>query len=811
MGIADEVAEQEGDVCMLERLVGDVRFALRTFARTPSFTAAVLITVALAVGATTSIFAVVHGVLLRPLPFADSERAVMLCETNPTLGSRCVASPVNVAGLERSSVALESAGVAREEVFIARAGEESYSVAGAIATPGFFQALHLRAALGRVIEERDLPRGANQVAVVSHAFWQRRLGGDPAAVGRSIRLDDKAFTVVGILPEGAYLPGKTFPDVEVWKPLTASVDDVEDRSWRGFMAIGRRAASASPAALALELEAVRLRLAEAYPEANKAWGLRVVPLREALVGDVRPTLLVFLGAVAFVLLIACANVASLLLVRATGRRAEFAVRASLGAGRRRLVQQLITESLVLSVAGGALGLLLAAWATAAFVKIAPASIPRLAEVSIDGRVVLFAFALAVLTSIVFGFAPARSAWRTDLNATLKGMRAGGGEQGRLRATFVVAQLALALVLLFGGGLLARGFGRLIDWTPGFQREGVVTSFMIPPPSAGPAMQVMQRVRDAVAGVPGVQAAALGSAGPLFGGSETAGLQIDGRRPFPANEMPPVQWFNVDPHYFGTLGMHIVRGRGLSAADVKGAVPVGVINETLARRFFPGQNPIGQRVTVNEHSSEIVGVVADLQPLPPDAPGPQIYWPNEQYLRLAACLIVRSTPGVTGIEKAVRARAAAVHPGIQLSPFVSLDERFARTLVRPRFNMLLVASFALVAVLLAAIGVYGVIAYGVASRTRELGIRVALGARPRHLVLGVVRQGMLLAAVGVGGGVLGALAIGRVLTSLLNGLPARDPLTLVSSALVLLGVALVSCWLPARRASRLDPVSALRGE
>lgn len=559
---------------------------------------------------------------------------------------------------------------------------------------------------------------------------------------------------------------------------------------------------------------IRAQLATAYPEANKDWGLRIVGLREQTVGDTSSTLWIFLGTAAFVLLIACANVAGLLLVRATGRAAEFAVRASLGAGRRRLVQQLMTESVLLSLIGGTCGLLLAVWATAAFVALAPTNIPRLTEVAVDARIMGFAFLLATSTAMIFGIAPARRAWKTDLNGALKGTRGGGGADTRLRSAFAVVQLSLALVLLFGAGLLTRSFARFAQWDPGFQRAHVVTTWMLPPKigTNGGTVSLMRQVRDEVATLPGIQAAGLASAGPLFGGEESDGIAIEGRPAFAPDKMPTVEWFDMDEHYFETLGVRTIKGRGLSASDTFGSPHVALVNEALARRFFSGENPIGQHVTVQDHPAEIVGVVSDVTPWRPDeTPPPQIYWPIQQYRRGAAYLVLRTTPGIPGIEQSITARVAAVNPGIQLNPFRTLDEQVARRLVSPRFNMLLVASFAMVALLMAAVGVYGVNAYAVASRTREFGVRVALGASPRQLVTSVVRRGMALASIGIVAGCAGAIAVGRLLTSLLYGLPARDPLTLAGAAGILTLVAALACWVPARRASRVDPVAALRAQ
>jgi putative ABC transport system permease protein len=797
---------------MIDTFLQDVRFALRTLAKTPTFAAAVIATIALGVGATTAIFTVVDAVLLRPLPFPDSERVVVLCETNPSIGNWCGASPMNVSDWARTSRSLESAGVARTEPFIGRDGSESYGVTGGIASPGFFKVLRSRPILGRLLEERDMDRSANHVALVSYGFWQTRLAADQAIVGRTIVLDEKPFTIVGVLPADAYLPGGFLSAVEVWKPLTASVDRVEDRSWRGFTAIGRLAGGASPATLHAELETIRAQLARAYPRENEHWGLRIGGLREEMVGDVSTTLWIFLGAVAFVLLIACANVANLLLVRATGRAAEFAVRASLGAGRRRLVQQLVTESLVIALAGGALGLLLATWVTAAFVALAPSTIPRLHEVTIDTHVVIFAFVLAAATAVIFGAAPARRASKADLNDALKGLRATRGVETRLRSTLVVVEVALALMLLVGAGLLTRSFARMTQWDPGFDRTGLVTTWMLPPASVASPVGVMERVRDEVAAIPGVRAAALGSAGPLFGGTETGGLSIEGRAPFAPADMPTIEWFDIGPHYFATLGVRLVRGRAFTPADDRSAPAVAIVNETFARRFFHRQNPIGQRVRVNDHPGEIVGVVADITPFRPDRPAaPQIYWPIEQYRRGAAYLLIRTTPGIAGVERAVRSRAASVVAGIQLTPLVSLDERVARNLVGPRFNMLLVGAFAVVAMLLAAVGVYGVMAHAVASRTREIGLRIALGATPGQMTGAVVRQGMTLAALGIAAGYAGALATGRLLTSVLYGLQASDPWSLAGAVTLFALVALAACWLPARRASRMNPMVALRIE
>ena len=801
----------------MDRILGDIRYAFRTLLKTPTFAAPVVATIALAVGSPTAIFAVVDNILLRPLPFDDSQRAVAFCETSAAMPPGiCSASPMNVLDWERMTPSLDSAGVARNESFAAQIGGERIAGVGAIATPGFFKALRVRPMLGRLIDEGDLAPGSNHVVVVSHEFWERRLGSDASIIGRAIRLEDGPYVIAGVLRNDVWLPDP-FSEALLWKPLTASPENVTNRDWRGFQAVGHMKAGATPATLSAELAGIRAQLERAYPQENKDWGLKVVGLREKTVGDTSATLWIFLATAGFVLLIACANVAGLLLVRATGRAAEFAVRASLGAARRRLVQQLMTESIVLSLVGGAFGIVLAVWATAAFVAVAPPDIPRLSEVAVDARVIAFALLLATSTAVICGVAPARRAWKTDLNTSLKGARGGGAHDARLRSAFAIVQLSLALVLLVGAGLLMRTFARFTRWDPGFDRNSVITSFMVPPRSAGAGgaiVALMERVCEEVATLPGVESAALtsGGSGSLLGGGDFDTITVEGRPPLSADRMPTVEWFDMDPHYFETVGVRLLKGRGFTASDRFETPHVAVINEALARRVFPGEQPIGRRVTVEDHPAEIVGIAADVTPWRPDeAAPPQIYWPIEQYRRGAAYLVLRTSPGIAGIEQSVTTRVKSINPDIHLNPFRTIDEQFANKLVDPRFNMLLVAAFALVAVLMAAVGVYGVNAYAVASRTREFGLRTALGASPRQLVSSVVRRGMSLAAIGIGAGSIGAIVLGRLLTALLYGLPARDPLTLAFAIVLLTAVAALACWLPARRASRVDPATALRAE
>lgn len=789
----------------------DIRFAIRTLLKTPGFLLTVVTTMALGIGTTTSMFTVVNGIVLRPLPFPESERVVLVCETNPRVREWCVASPPNVADWAGESRLLESAGVARGESFIARNDEGSSGIQGGIATPGFFRVLRITPMLGRLFEDADLNRGSNGVVLISHAFWRRALQGDGAVIGRTLSLDGRMFTVVGVLPADAYVPD--FPSVEVWKPLTASIDNVHNRSWRGFAAIARLRPGVSLPQLRAELQTIAARLSAAYPDANAGWGINVLHLRDRMVAPTRTTLWTFFGATAFVLLIACANVAGLLLVRATRRAPEFAVRTSLGAGRGRLVRQLLTESLVLSLLGGAAGLLLAVWTTRAFVVLAPASIPRLDEVSIDARVAIFAVLLSAVTAVLFGLAPARQASDFDLGDALKGRRHGTRRETRLRSALVIAEMALALVLLVGAGLLVRALDRVLRWEPGFSRQGLATSWLLAPANTyrttGSAVGALERARDAVAGLPGMQSVALASAGPLFGGVETGAIAIEGAPPIDPSAAT-VNWFDVSPEYFDVVGIATVKGRTFTERDVGGAPNVAVINQSLAARFFGSANPIGQRVRVMKHTSEIVGIVRDIRPYRPDlAAPPEIYWPIRQYPRLAAYLVMRTDREPSA--QSVRTCVASVNPSMQVSPVVSLNERFSRVLVTPRFNALLLGAFAFVALALATVGVSGVIAYSVASRTREIGIRIALGATPRRLMTEVVSHGMTLAAIGMVLGIAGALALGNVLATMLYGLAPHDWVTLCLAIAVFTAIAFCASYVPARRAARIDPLTALRQE
>jgi len=800
----------------MSSLWADIKYGVRVIGKNPGFAAVAILTLALGIGANTAIFSVVDSILLRPLPFPDSERLVVLCEENPVIAGFCVASPTNVEDWSRQSRAIEALGIGRDWAFILKTETGSEGLSGGLATPGFFQVLGLNAQVGRLFLPEDQQLGRNNVVVLSHGLWQTQFGGDPSIVGRVISLDDQSYSVVGVLPAGVEVPRLEY--VEIWTPLHIDPTAEEHREWRGFKAYGRLAAGATLGEARDEMNVIAGRLAEAYPATNEGWTISVAPLREHVVGSIRATLLIFLGAMGFVLLIGCANVANLLLARATERRREFAVRAAIGARRSRLVRLLLTESLLLAMVAGALGMVLSFWAVEAFIAFAPGGIPRLDEVGIDRSVLAFATLLSMATCVVFGLAPALFASRLDLNQSLKegDQRSPGRSGSRLRSALVVSEVALALVLLIGAGLLTRSFVELLRWEPGFDQSNLMETWLLASDGkysgAGQVAALFDAAVEEVASLPSVVSVGMTSAGPLFGGREPDEFTIAGRPAPEPGQRPVARRYDIGPGYFRTLGIPLQTGRDFNAADTRGAPPVAIINETLARRYFPNEDPIGQQVTMLERPMTVIGVVADVQPFRAGDPiEPEIYWPFKQRPRYATFLLIRTSSDPTATIRPIEQRLKTLDPDMSISTFRTMEELVGRQLVRPRFNMLLIGVFASVALLLAAIGIFGVISYSVAQRTREIGVRVALGAADGDIFRSVVGRGMTLTLTGVALGLVGAFGVTRVLSSLLVGVRPTDPLTFVSIAVLLMLVALLACYVPARRAMRVDAMVALRSE
>jgi len=795
----------------------DLRQSLRSLLKSPGFTLVAVTTLALGIGANTAVYSVVDGVLLRPLPYPESDRLVLLCETHPSVSRFCIAAPPTVDFWAQQAQTLESVGLARSWPFVVRTEEGSEGVRGGYATPGFFAALRVRPALGRLFTPDEVgPAGARRV-LLSHAAWRERFGGAADILSRTVVLDQQPHEIVGVLPAGFEAPA--LDGVEIWTPLPFALSDEENRDWRGFVTLGRLADGADLESARTEIATLHRRLARELPDSHEGWGARVVSLQDWTVGPVRPTLLLFLGAVFLVLLIACTNVANLLLARATARRRDLAVRTAVGAGTRHLVRRTLAEGFWLSLAGTGFGGLLAFWLLEVLLRLEPGGIPRLDEVAVNGRVLFSVLGLTVFTTLLFGLLPVLVARRSELTAWLReGQPQSGASAGGLRGALVVAEVALALMLLVGAALLGRSFVSQLHWDPGFDTERLLTVWLLSSegkyPEADQVWAAHRRAADAVAALPGVERVGMASAGPLFGGREPARFVFEGRPTPPPGQEPTLRWFDVDPGFFPTLGVPVVRGRNIEPTDGIEAPPVALINETAARRFFGDESPLGVRVRPLELGGilEIVGVVRDTRPFPPGTPvEPEIYWPYAQRPRWATYLTIR-TAGEPGLlVETIRSRLHQEDPDLQTSGWWTLEALRGRRLRSPRFTWFLIGVFAAVAATLATVGVYGLLAYSVARRRHELGVRLALGARRSAILATTLARGLRLALLGIGIGLLGAVFLTRLLNNLLHGVEAGDPVSFAVAGLALLTVASLGCWLPAHRASRTDPVAALRAD
>ena len=802
----------------MDALIHDLRYAIRTLPRSPGFALLAVLTLALGIGVSVAIFSVVDRVLLRPLPFPDSRRLVALCETHPSVEGFCIASPPDVEDFARAARTLTAIGLGRDWPFTARRGTAAEGVEGGLATPGLFATLQLSPALGRLFRTEDMGPGAQRVVVLSDALWRSWYGGDRQVIGRSLLLDGESHEIVGVLRPGAEVP--RLEDSKLWVPLPFDPRDEENRKWRGFQVVGRLAPGATPASAAAELGVIQRDLGARYPQTNRDWGVRVEPLLDQMVGPVRPTLLVFMGAVAILLLVACANVANLLVARGASREREFALRSALGAAPRRLFRLIATESVVMALVGGAGGLLVARWAMDALLPLMPGRLPRMGSVALDARVLGFALLLTVATGIVAGLVPALRAARLDLAAAIKEghqpvawRRALG-----LRGGLVIAEVAMAFVLATGAGLLARSFAALLQWKPGFDQTHLLTFWTLASDGKyrdhASVAALFGRIGTELRTIPGVASVGMASSGPLFGGTETDEFVLEGREAGETREPIVARWYDMDPAYFPTLGVALKRGRLFTAADREGAAPVALINEAMARRYFAGADPVGRRLRMKNATTplEIVGVAADIPPfLPGTTAQPEVYWPYEQSPRWASFFVLRTSGDPSSIVKAVQARLHGVDPDMEASSVATLEERVGRELRRPRFNLLLIGVFAACALALTVVGVYGVIAASVTSRVREIGVRVALGATSRQVLAMVMREGMLLAGLGVAIGLVAAVWLTRFAATLLYGVTPGDVLTRAAVAAVLGLAAALACWLPARRATRVDPLVALRAE
>ncbi|HZS07622.1 MAG TPA: ABC transporter permease [Blastocatellia bacterium] len=803
----------------MHTLLQDLRYTFRTMMRSPAFSLLVVSILALGIGANTAIFSFVNGVLLRPLPFPEPERLVTLAERNPEKARYLdIASPRNLEDWQKQSRTIEQFGAWRDWRFHISTPEGPKGVQAGIASPGLFSVLGVKPVAGRTfLPEEDQP-GHNHVVLITHSYWQSQFGSDPHVINQPLTLDNESFTIVGVLPPEFETLG--FGWVKVWAPLSVDPDQFLGRHVRNRRVWARLKTGVTLREAQAEMSGIAEQLAAAYPKENAGWSVSVTSLHESEVGDIGRTLMVFLGAVGFVLLIACANVANLLLARAATRRREFAIRAALGAGRWRIIRQALTESIVLALAGGALGLALAVWLIDLFLAISPDTIPRAGQVKLDTFVLAFTFALSLLTGALFGLAPGVQAARVNLIEVMKGGTRGSfsGLGFGLRSLLVVAQVALALVLLVGAGLLGRTFVQMMTLKPGYNPEHLLTVSVFSPytrlKTGKDIAAFYQRVTEEIETIPGVRSVGVTSAGPQFGGFEDIEVLPEGQPASPSGDYPRARYYNVGPDYFHTLQVPVLKGREFTTRDNDSAPAVAVINETMARGFWPGENPVGKRLTLvrEKDTVEIVGVVGDVRRYGlDDRVSPEIYWPYMQRVRGASYFAIRTGGEPSGLAAAVRSHILKVAPDASVSAISTMDQLVASSLRRPRFNLILLAIFAVTALLLAAAGLYGVMSYSVAERTREIGIRLALGAQRQNILRLVVGQGLVLTVAGVIIGQAGAFALTRLMTSLLSGVSATDPLTFVMIALLLTFVALLACYLPARRATKVDPMTALRHE
>lgn len=796
----------------------DVKYAIRSLLKYPGFTAVAIATLSIGLGANVTIFTFLNGVLLRPLPFRDSDRLVVLSEKNPQKNINGVASPRNVEDWEKQSQTIEQFGLWRDWHFRVTTPAGTVGIASAICSPGLFRVLNIQPVRGRLFLPEENQPGRDHVVLISSAYWKSQFGGDENVVGKTIVLDKQPFTIIGVLPPE--LEALELGSWLVWAPLTVDPDQFLDRQQRNRRVYARLKPGATLPQAQAEMTTIATRLAAQYPKENAGWTVSITNLQENEVGDLRAPLFIFMGAVGFVLLIACTNVANLMLVRAASRRKEFAVRVALGASRFQLLRQLLIESILLALIGGATGIVLAIWLKDLFVAIAPANLPRAAEIKLDPTVLIFALALSFITGILFGLAPGLQSSRVNLVKELKDAPGlfRSGRAPRLRAVLIVSQVAIALVLLVGAGLLGRTFLRLLKLNPGYDPTNLIaTQIFVPDEKYKTKDQISglySRIAGEVQRIPGVASVGAASGGPQFGGTETLDVLPEGAAAPESGVYPEASYFNIGPNYFRTMGIPLMKGRDFTAADNASAPGVAVVNDTLARRLWPGESAIGKRLQLvkSKNVLEIIGVVGDTKRFGlGQGVQSEIYFPYMQRPRWATFLIVRTNSDTGSVASSLSKSITAVDPELVVSNPSNMEQRIGRALRRPRFNLILLGIFAGAAVLLAAIGTYGVMSFVVAEQTREIGIRSALGARRLHIFRLIIGRGLMLALVGVAIGALAALALTRFLVGFLYGVSGYDPLTFFGVALLLLAVVAIACYLPARRAVRIDPLLALRSE
>jgi putative ABC transport system permease protein len=804
----------------METIWQDLRFALRTLRKKPGFALIAVVILGLGIGANSAIFTIVNAVLLRPLPYDHAERLYKLnrIKGHAQLGTRT--SPLNFIEWRSQNKTFEYLGGYSTFDFNLSGDAEPEQVTGRLVSDTFFPTLGLKPMLGRNFLPEEDRKGASKVVILSQPVWARRFGSDRSVIGRTITINEQPYTVVGVMP-----PDIDYPDREsgLWIPFGNAYED----GGRGNFyvdVIGRLKPGVTREQAQADMTVIAARLEAQFPGPNKGAGIGLVPLHQQVTGSIRPLLLILLGAVGFVVLIACANVGNLLLARAAERQRELAIRGALGASRLRIIRQLLSETVVLAFAGGLFGLLIASWTTRVLVRLAPADIPRLREIGIDPRVLLFTLGVALLTCLLCGLAPALQTSRPNLNEVLKeGGRSGSGVGSWLRSGLVVAEIALALVLLIGGGLMVRSLWRLEAVNPGFRTEDIVTfDLTLPSPKYDREKTGLffQQALERISHLPGVQSVGATTSLPLSRRDNARNFTIEGRIKRSPGDFTMARHRMVSADYFQTLGFQLVKGRLLTAEDLNGSVPVVVINESFAATYFANQDAVGKRIKMGDIEDTefpwmtVVGVVADIKHNSLDgASQPEFYRPflhnHDSDNRMA--FVVRTAEKPESLVAGIRHEIQTLDRDQPLANVNTMEQLLGRSVASRRFSLTLLASFALLAMLLAGVGIYGVISYTVTQSTREIGIRMALGAQTRDVIKLVIGNGMILTLVGVGLGLAGAFGLTRLMTSLLFGVAPTDAGTFATVSVGLMAVALLACYIPARRATKVDPLVALRYE
>ena len=805
----------------MRTLVRDARYGIRLLLRKPGVTLVAIITIALGIGANTAIFSVTHALLMKPLPYDHPEQLVLANENNLSRGwTSFSVSPPNFLDWRAQSRSYQNLAAYGGQALNYSGGSTPERLRGLTGTEGFLEILNATPIHGRLFQPDEFEQGKGFVVILGHAFWQRVFAGRADVLNTPITLNGQPYTIVGIMPPDWRFGGR---DIAVFTPRSFSDGERQSRGAHYLNVIGRLKPGVSVEQAGVELSAIAARLEQQYPNPQKGWGAVVRSLHEVAVGNVRPMLLILLGAVGLVLLVACANLANMHLARATVRAREIAVRTAIGAGRGRIVQQLLTESLVLAAVGAGLGLLIAYWATSALVAAYPTLLPRSSDIRVDGVVLAFTAGLAVLTAVLFGLAPAISAARTDLVETLKeGARTGGAPlRRRLRGALVVSEVALAILLLVGAGLLLRSFSKLARVAPGFETEQRLSvTTLLPSPKYDNRSRVVDfydRAAARLRALPGVESLALTSTVPISGNDEIYSIVFEGRPPLPPGQGVSALYYLVDPGYFQTMGIPVLKGRPFTDEDRDGTPRVAIVNDVFVRLHYPNENPIGQRIRMGRNSNivrEIVGVAGTVKHYGlADKDQAQMYEPFAQMPNNGMTFVLKTAVEPTALTAAVRHEIQAVDPEQPVTATASLAQMVADSTALPRVQAILLGAFAGIALVLAAVGLYGVMAYSVSQRTQEIGIRMALGAHRQSVLMMVLRQALVLTGIGLGIGIVGAIALGRVMTSTLEPLlfqvEPTDVTTLVTVSVVLVGVAVLAALIPARRATLVDPIQALR--